>query len=103
MTPTDTKTKLCTKCDREPRVDQSEKATNRHCTKCRTEVARAYQSSKLEQENGKGFGRGVQAMRDLIAGEFYQQGSGMYSGYEIAALIRQAPGPLPREAENTEQ
>lgn len=94
--------KLCTKCKQRPRADQSEDATNRHCTSCRTEATRAYRAAQMEQENGKGFGKGVQAMRELLAGEFHNQASGMFSGYEIATLIRQAVGPLPRESKEGE-
>ena len=86
--------KLCTKCEKEPRADQSESATNRHCTTCRTEAARAYKAAQMEQANGKGFGKGVQAMRELMAEQFYQLGSGSLSGYEIADLIRHVPGPV---------
>lgn len=86
----------CTKdgCQ-DPRADQDPEATNRHCRKHRAEAQRAYQATKLEQQNGKGFGKGVQAMRELLAEQFGEQGSASFSGYEIAALIAQCPGPMP--------
>ena len=94
--------KLCTKCRKEPRADQQEDATNRHCKNCRTESARAYTMAKLEQTEGKGFGKGVQKMRELLAAEFEAQGPGHFSGIEIAQIIRGAAGPLPeRDAEPT--
>ena len=49
--------------------------------------------SSLDRQFGKGFVNGVKAMRDLLAGEFQAQGLGSFTGIEIAALIRQAPGP----------
>lgn len=86
----------CTKegCD-ETRADQDPEATNRHCRKHRAEAQRAYQATKLEQQNGKGFGKGVQAMRELLVDQFSEQGSGRYSGDEVALLIAQCPGPQP--------
>jgi len=45
----------------------------------------------------KGFRAGVEAMRELLAKEFEQIGSGGFNGYEIANLIRQVPGPRPDE------
>lgn len=89
--------KMCTKCAKNPRVDQDDKATNRHCKECKTAATTAWQASKLEQQQGKGFVKGVQAMRDLLAEQFYNLDTGMFTGYEIAALIRQALGPVPED------
>lgn len=41
----------------------------------------------------KGFIEGVKATKELLAQEFERFGSSEFSGDEIAALIRQAPGP----------
>lgn len=79
------------------RADQSEGATNRHCHAHRAEASRKYNASKLEQEHGKGFVKGVESMRDVLAAEFWKQGSGRFTGYECAELIRQAAGPMPVE------
>jgi hypothetical protein len=89
---------VCTKdgCE-EPRADQDPEATNRHCRKHRAEAQRAFQATKLEQQHGKGFGKGVQAMRDLLVEQFAEQGSAGFSGYEIAALIAQCAGPSPKD------
>lgn len=58
-------------------------------------------SDKKEQEKGKGFVDGIEAMRDLLAREFGSYGAGgRFSGAEIATLIRQAPGPL-RDKDST--
>jgi hypothetical protein len=45
----------------------------------------------------KGFHKGIAAMRNLLAQEFEKLGSGNFSGLEVAALIRQAPGPQKEE------
>ncbi len=47
----------------------------------------------IDQERGKGYVQGVKAMRDLLVAEFTAQGNGTFTGTEIAALIKQAPGP----------
>lgn len=41
----------------------------------------------------KGFYDGVAATKELLAREFERFGSAGFTGQEIAALIRQAPGP----------
>jgi hypothetical protein len=89
-------TKLCSKkgCE-ELRADPD--SNNPWCKKHRAEYQRAYQSTKLEMESGKGFGKGVQAMRELLADQFAQQGSAGFSGYEISALIAQCPGPSAKD------
>jgi len=77
------------------RADQNPKATNRHCRQHQAETQAKYKATLLDQKHGKGFSEGVSAMRDCLADAFNQVGSGSYDGYEIAALIRKAPGPLP--------
>lgn len=89
-----TKTCSVAGCDN-PRADQSDDATNRHCKVHRSAAQAKYVATTLTQQHGKGFVQGVLAMRECLAHEFEQVGSGNYDGYEIAALIRQAPGPLP--------
>lgn len=51
----------------------------------------------------KGFHKGIAAQRELSAREFEKQGSGSFTGYEIAALIRQMPGPQKEDEEKSEQ
>lgn len=51
----------------------------------------------LEQQQGKGYGKGVAAMRELMADKFEDQGVGYFNGFEIAEMIRRDPGPLPGE------
>lgn len=83
---------------RNPRADQDPRATNRHCRTHRNEAQKRYVMSKLEQQSGKGIARGITMMRELLVEEFDRQGSAQFTGYEIAELIRCAPGPaIPRE------
>lgn len=91
-----TETLRCTVKDcHHPRADQDPSATNRHCYEHRRESQRKYVEATMEKQEGKGFVKGVSSMRDVLADEFEMQGSAGFSGYEIAALIRRAPGPLP--------
>lgn len=60
------------------------------CKGCRAKYKRDYDKTK---ENLT-FGEGISAMRELLVGEFDKLGSGSFSGYEIAQLISQAPGPM---------
>ena len=85
------------------RADQAPDATNRHCQSCRTAAQRRYMADKNEQQKGKGFSEGIEAMRELLAREFAAFGEGgHFSGKEAARLIRQAPGPArSREAIET--
>ncbi len=78
----------------EPRADQDPKATNRHCLAHRADAQRKYNGSRLEQQHGKGYVKGVEDMRDLLAGEFERLGAGEFNGVEAAWHIRQAIGPL---------
>lgn len=47
----------------------------------------------MEQQRGKGYSKGVEAMRVLLVREFAALGESSFTGKEIAALIKQAPGP----------
>ena len=94
-----TETLCCTVKDcPHPRADQDPSATNRHCYEHRRESQRKYVESAMEKQEGKGFVKGVAAMRVILSDEFEMQGSAAFSGYEIAALIRRAPGPLPEKS-----
>ena len=79
----------CTKC---------EAALDTHgspvwCRACRAKYHREYEALRKKQE----YIAGVEAMRDCLAREFDTQGSGRFSGYEIADLIWRAPGPSVRQ------
>ncbi len=79
---------------REPRTDQDPKASNRHCGFHKVEANRRSNATRLEQQHGKGYVKGVEDMRDLLAGEFERLGAGEFNGVEAAWHIRQAIGPL---------
>lgn len=86
----------CTVKDcRNARADQNPEATNRHCHEHRREAQRKYVEVTMEKQEGKGFVKGAQSMRECVAKEFFDQGGGMFSGSEIAQLVMQMPGPLP--------
>lgn len=46
-----------------------------------------------EQDRGKGFGRGVDRMREMLASEFEKYGDGEFTGREIANIIRTCASP----------
>lgn len=48
---------------------------------------------------GRGFAAGVKEMRDYLAAQFERMGSGAFTGYEIAEMIRRAPGPALNESD----
>ena len=61
------------------------------------EAAMAALVAPLEQDKGmaegKGFAEGSRLMREQLAAQFEAQRSGMFSGYEICDLIREALPP----------
>lgn len=66
----------------------------RWCSQCRADYNREYRGLRDQMQNGKGFAAGVTAMREVLVSEFMAQGSVGFSGYEVAILINQAPGPV---------
>lgn len=93
---------MCTKCKDNPRADQDPKATNRHCTSCRSAAVASNREVQLEREHGKGFVRGVQLTKEVLAGEFRKQGGGYFNGFEIEQLILGAAGPVPTKEESAD-
>lgn len=77
----------CSKCE-EP-LDTT--GYPKWCKSCRAKHRREYEEVRKKLT----FGEGIAAMRELMADEFDRLGSGKFSGYECADLIRQAPGPMP--------
>lgn len=63
------------------------------CKACRAKYQRDYKALRDEMKESRGFAAGVSAMRAHLAGQFERLGSGTFSGYESAGLIRQAKGP----------
>lgn len=47
----------------------------------------------IDQQRGKGYNKGIDALRVLLVREFTAQGQSSFTGFEIATLIKQAPGP----------
>lgn len=84
------------------RADQDPEATNRHCLEHRREQHRRHFLSTMDQQRGKGYSKGVEQMRAVLVREFAALGDSNFSGIEIAALIKQAPGPA-REPEAEEE
>lgn len=67
--------------------------TPRWCPDCKASYQREYRALKDGRAERKGFSAGVVAMRERLAEEFDRLGSGGFSAYEVAELIRRAPGP----------
>lgn len=63
------------------------------CKACRAKHRREYEATKKEMSETRGYAAGVSAMKGHLAGHFERLGSGSFSGYEVAALIRQSKGP----------
>jgi hypothetical protein len=82
---------MCSKCGKNPRADSS--STSPWCKECRTEYQRNYVAGLKKQNAEQSFARGVAATKRLLAQEFARLASGGFTGFEIANLIMQAPGP----------
>lgn len=77
----------CTRCGK-----QDAAPGGNWCEDCK-EYMRNYQQNYRSGDEIRAFAAGVKAMRELLVEEFERVGSGGYTGYEIAQLIRLAPGP----------
>ncbi len=88
-TPETSRETVCSKCA--GALDTT--GSPRWCKSCRAAYHREYKELKEGMSETRGFSAGISAMRDCMATEFERLGSGMFAGYEIAELIRQAPGP----------
>ncbi len=84
--------KICSKCKKNPVAFPD--STNPWCAECRAEAHKKYLESKEGQAEGKGFAEGARLMREQLATKFEGQQSGMFSGYEICDLIREARPPV---------
>ena len=83
--------KLCTKCGTNPRA--TEAGNNPWCKECRAAYQKSYSDAKAKMTESRGFAAGVTAMRWALARRFESFGRGMFSGLEVADVIRKAPGP----------
>lgn len=85
----------------EPRADQGDAATNRHCRKHRAEAQKRHMATKTEQTAGRAWSAGVEAMAAHLAKNFEvyksRDSSGQYiqrfAGPEIADIIRRCGRP----------
>ena len=81
----------------EPRLEQNPNATCRQCLGHRARANRKWNSDRLEQEHGKGYCRGVEDMRLLLANLFVDRiGEGNVTGNNAAEYILGATGPVSR-------
>ncbi len=90
MTATTTAVQMCTKCGQNPRDTDS---YPKWCKACRSAYKKEAAELRAAVSETRGFSAGISAMRDCLANEFERLGSGMFAAYEVADLIRQAPGP----------
>ena len=66
----------------------------RWCKACRSAYKSQYATLQKEMQETRGFSAGISAMRECAADMFGEYGSGQFSGYEVAGMIRQMPGPI---------
>ncbi len=90
--PAEPQVKICSKCKKNPVAFPD--STNPWCSECRAEAHKKYLESKEGQAEGKGFAEGARLMREQLATQFECQRSGMFTGYEICDLIREAIPPV---------
>lgn len=79
----------CPKCGIRP----STPGRNRWCAECNNEYAREYYGTRVDRLEGKGFARGVDAMRQAAAEHFERFRYSHFSGYEVARMIGTIPAP----------
>lgn len=84
-----------------PRADQDPTATNRHCLEHRREQHRRHFLMTIDQQRGKGYTKGVEAMRRVLVREFRAFGDSSFPATEVVELILRAPGPS-REPDDLE-
>jgi len=89
QTETDSTTELCTKCGQA----RDTIGYPKWCKACRSTYKREYAELKEGMSETRGYSAGISAMRDCAAREFDRLGSGSFAAFEVAALIRQMPGP----------
>jgi hypothetical protein len=85
---------LCSKCQIYP-----PSAGQRWCPKCMREYQAGLAETKLTQAEAAGFGRGIEAMREMLVLEFLRLGLVQVTCVEVASAIRQSPRPrLPTDS-----
>ena len=83
---------LCTKCGLRPKSGNSEDA-NPWCKECRAEYQREYKLRENWRAERRGILRGIQAMREVLAGHFRRFPSAAFTGAEIAHAAETIAGP----------
>jgi hypothetical protein len=80
--------KICSKCKVFP-------ATAKHpwCLECRAENQAANREAKDTLAHTKGYGEGVEAMRETLAVEFERLGTAVVTCLEVSKAIRVSPRP----------
>ncbi len=86
---------VCSKCKLNPRADVD--GTNPWCNECRAKYAKEYKEMFVKRTTDQAFARGVEAMRQMLAGEFQRLGIGQFTGFDVAHLIRGAIAPKQSE------
>lgn len=80
--------KTCSKC----KEAQSDK-DDAWCKGCRSKYQQEYYAMSKWRNERRGILRGMQAMREAIAGYFRQYGGRPFMGAEVAAAVESMPGP----------
>ena len=80
--------RICSKCRLFP-------ATNKHpwCLECKAENQAKNREAKDALARVKGYGEGVDAMRETLAAEFERLGTAVVTCLEVSKAIRVSPRP----------
>jgi len=84
--------KESTKCTK-PGCEEDRSGEKPWCKNHLAEYQRDYVKTKEGMAEGRGFAEGARLMKEQLATQFEAQRSGMFSGYEISDLIREALPP----------
>lgn len=80
--------RICSKCNLFP-------ATRNHrwCLECKAENQASNRQAKDALARAKGYGEGVEAMRETLAAEFERLGGALVTCVEVSKVIRVSPRP----------
>ncbi len=70
-------------------------ATEKHpwCHACKARYQREYEAVRLAMAAEKGFRRGVEITRQMLAWEFARHGKRAFTGTEVASVVENAKRP----------
>lgn len=72
----------------------NEKTSNKPwCLKCLAEYNRDYRGTVMDMAERRGFAKGRETMRSMLAAEFDRLARATFTGAEVAFAIRNAPAP----------